>query len=357
MRLFSRQAKQPPTSAVKIAEDLEADRRNLDSIEILTEANRQHPDPDVERRLLAVRHQAFKEVAQVAPASPGAKPQRSVAASLNADESREEIPSISAADLTADLIHEAICTHGSLIVRGLVERERVQDLVEGIDHAFDGHDAHAAGAPAAETAPWYDPFEADAEDSATLALGRQFISKGGGVWTADSPRLLFALLETFAAAGLRNTITDYLGERPAISVNKGTLRRVRPAGGTEWWHQDGAFLGEGIKSLNVWLSLTHCGRDAPGMDVVPKRINHIVPVGTGGADFDWSVGEEVVEEVAGDSVTRPIFGPGDALLFDHLCLHRTGTDPGMTETRYAIETWFFAPSAYPDPHQQVPLVF
>ena len=53
-------------------------------------------------------------------------------------------------------------------------------------------------------------------------------------------------------------------------------------------------------------------------------------------------------------VARPIFEPGDALLFDHLCLHRTAVGPGMTEDRYATETWSFAPSVYPD--DTVPLV-
>jgi hypothetical protein len=53
-------------------------------------------------------------------------------------------------------------------------------------------------------------------------------------------------------------------------------------------------------------------------------------------------------------IVRPRFEPGDALLFDHLMLHRTASEPSMTKRRYAIETWFFAPSAYPD--GQVPLV-
>jgi hypothetical protein len=43
------------------------------------------------------------------------------------------------------------------------------------------------------------------------------------------------------------------------------------------------------------------------------------------------------------------------LLFDDLFLHRTAVDPAMTRDRYAIETWFFAPSAYPA--GQIPLVF
>jgi ectoine hydroxylase-related dioxygenase (phytanoyl-CoA dioxygenase family) len=54
-------------------------------------------------------------------------------------------------------------------------------------------------------------------------------------------------------------------------------------------------------------------------------------------------------------VLRPEFAPGDALLFDHLLLHRTAAGEEMTRERYAIETWFFAPSLYPG--GQIPLVY
>jgi hypothetical protein len=50
-----------------------------------------------------------------------------------------------------------------------------------------------------------------------------------------------------------------------------------------------------------------------------------------------------------------VFRPGDALLFDERNLHATACGPEMTENRYAIEAWFFAPSCYPA--DQVPLVF
>jgi hypothetical protein len=351
VKLFSRQPKTRSTGPLEDAANLEADGRNLEAIDVLTNAIRNRPDAELERELIAVRHRAFGSVhnGDVARLPADGQP-----VDLRLEDG---IPTVGVGDLSAGLIREAIMRHGSLIVRGLIAPERAQHLVEGVDRAFAAHEVHSDGIASSEDAVWYSPFEAEGDDQATLALGREFISRGGGVWTADSPRLLFELLDTYERAGLRRTITDYLGERPVLSVNKGTLRRVRPTGGTEWWHQDGAFLGEGITSLNVWLSLTHSGRDAPGMDVVAKRIDEIVEMGTGGADFDWSVGDEVVDRVAGGSISRPVFEPGDALLFDHLCLHQTGTDPGMTQTRYAIETWFFGPSAYPDPHQQLPLVF
>jgi hypothetical protein len=166
--------------------------------------------------------------------------------------------------------------------------------------------------------------------------------------------MLFRLIETLAEVGLVDVIEAFLGERPAMSVNKCTLRRV-PVDSSGEWHQDGAFLGEEVRSLNVWMALSHCGRDAPTMDVVPRRFDRVVPTGTDGTPFDWAVGAPMVEAVAGDAgILRPEFAPGDVLLFDHLFLHRTAAEPHMTSERYAIESWFFAPSTYPE--GQIPLV-
>ena len=103
-----------------------------------------------------------------------------------------------------------------------------------------------------------------------------------------------------------------------------------------------------VRALNVWLSLSRCGDEAPGMDIVPRRLDHIVPTGTEGAIFEWSVSPQVAEEAAGeDGVLRPIFEPGDVLLFDELFLHSTAAEPSMKKSRMAIESWFFGASASP----------
>jgi hypothetical protein len=191
-------------------------------------------------------------------------------------------------------------------------------------------------------------------------LSREWVRKGGGVWAADSPRVMFTMLEAFDRAGVGDIITGYLGERPAISMRKCTLRRVPSDLASADWHQDGAFLGSDVRSVNVWLALTDCGGDAPapGLEYVPRRVDRVLETGTEGAVFDWSVGPGMVDKVA-DSLDaeaiRPRFHAGDALLFDDLFLHRTATDARLTEDRYAIESWFFAPSTYPS--DQIPLVF
>ncbi len=144
----------------------------------------------------------------------------------------------------------------------------------------------------ADTGPWFVPFTV--KGPSTLGHERKWVTDGGGVWTVDSPRAMFDVLETFGEIGLDGPLTGYLGERPALSVKKWTLRRVPITSGTNW-HQDGAFLGQGIRTVNCWLTLSHCGDDAPGLDIVPRRMDRILPTGTDGAMFDWSVGEQLVE--------------------------------------------------------------
>ena len=166
---------------------------------------------------------------------------------------------------------------------------------------------------------------------------------------------MFDYFEMLEGAGVRGLISDYLGERPAVTLKKSTLRKVPPLPHADW-HQDGAFLGEGIRTINVWVTLSRCGDDAPGLDLVPRRLDHIAETGTGGAFFEWSVGPDTAAAEAGDvPIVRPVFEPGDALLFDELFLHRTATNAEMTRDRYALETWFFAPSLYPD--DQIPFVW
>ncbi|MCH7790239.1 MAG: hypothetical protein IH940_12500, partial [Acidobacteria bacterium] len=94
--------------------------------------------------------------------------------------------------------------------------------------------------------------------------------------------------------------------------------------------------------------------EAAGLDIFHRRFDDLVE--TGGADiFDWSVSDTTASRYGVENIVRPEFDAGDALLFDQMTLHRTGIDPTMSKTRYAIETWFFSPSTYPG--DQIPILF
>ncbi len=276
------------------------------------------------------------------------------------------LPEVARDETTPELLRAAILRGGCLLVRGLIDEEDVPGLVDGIDRAWEARDARASGE--STESPYFDEFEPD--ERFDLAFDREAIYRSGsGLMGPDSPPAMLEVLDSFERAGLGALAEGYLGERPAISVNKCVLRKVTPEsfeetletfGGTpeskpSAWHQDGAFLGE-VRALNVWLSLSRCGDVAPGLDIVPRHLDHIVPTGTEGALFNWSASTAVAEDAASDvGVLRPIFEPGDALLFDELLLHSTAADSGMTQMRHAVECWFFGASCFPSDYAPLAL--
>ncbi len=259
------------------------------------------------------------------------------------------LPEIAASELSWPTLGGAILHHGSLIVRGLVDPATAARLRAGIDEALDAYDAFLKDAPGGGA---YLPVEVPSTEP--LANTRPWTRESGGVWAADVPRLFQTVLGVFEAQGVIDAVGGYLGERPVLSVGKTVFRRAEPDG-HGIFHQDGAFMGADIRTVNVWTALSPCGEDAPGLEIVPRRIPFVVETGTGDAIFPWAAGRTAAERVAGDRpIAFPVFGTGDAVIFDQLMLHATGVRPGMTQRRYALESWFFAPSSYAA--DQVPIV-
>jgi Phytanoyl-CoA dioxygenase (PhyH) len=308
-------------------------------IEELTLANRAERSIERERRLLQLRHDAGIALLQ----------NRSV------DEPRYPEPDFDGFEalalpettpdrLTAEAVRAAILTSGCLLVRGLAEPGEAARFGEEIERSLEARDAQGTSPEGGDG--YFEPFKA--RDPYALP-GRAMVAGSGSVWAADSPRLMCEMLELFEHSGLTRVIRSYLDEAPVLSVEKCTLRKVAPTAGNGYpgWHQDGRFLGD-VRALNVWMALTRCGDEAPGLYLVPRRINEILPTGTEGAVFDWVVSPTLVDEVRGDvEILRPTFEPGDVMLFDDRFLHSTAADPAMPNHRYAIESWFFGPSGFP----------
>jgi Phytanoyl-CoA dioxygenase (PhyH) len=318
-----------------------------EAVDLLTDANRRAPAPEIEVRLVSARHRTFVAPPAAAPTGPWPVPVADAFPDIAG------LPEVAASELNAELLGAGLQHHGALIVRGLLSPSVAESLLAEIRRAFDAAEAAAAGAPVSETSPWYVPFE-PGEGYDFGWVERHFSRRVGAVLAVEAPRALFHVIETLRAAGLGELIGEYVGEWPALSAKKTSLRRARPDSPTEW-HQDGAFLGEGIRTVNAWTALTPCGRDAPGIEVYARPFDEIVTTGTDDALFKWSVSPEQAERLGTGDIVSPEFAAGDALLFNQLTLHRTGIAPTMTRERYAIESWFFAPSTYP--LEQVPIAF
>ncbi|MFN8112842.1 MAG: phytanoyl-CoA dioxygenase family protein [Solirubrobacterales bacterium] len=324
--IFKRKPRPDTASADEIRAEIAA----------LMAANREAGDRDRERRILELRHRAGIRYLEEAGEVPEyAQPDFD---SLPAG----PLPPIAPEDLTAGIVRAGILRDGAVLVRGAVPSEAARALAEGIEQAFADRSAHNAGIDDDDSL--YEEFVP--EPGFAQLSERNWIEAGGGVLAADSPRLAFEMLDAFERIGLGDVIREYLGEPVAVSAEKCTLRKASPEIGGAW-HQDGNFMGD-VRALNVWLSLSRCGDVAPGLDLVPKRIDYLVEAGTDGAPLSYVIAPAKAEEAAGDAgIIRPIFEPGDILLFDDLFLHQTGSDPSMPNPRYAIESWFFGASGFP----------
>jgi hypothetical protein len=269
------------------------------------------------------------------------------------------VPEVAADALTSSALRSAIADHGALIVRNLFTTAETDALIEVIDRVLEAcHSPRAVRAKLANA--YFNPpanlvsiMENKEKELADL---RMFNGIVGAVMCVEAPTVAEALLQLFEAHGVKTLVTDYLGEAPCLSVKKWVLRRNLPTKDAAGWHQDGAFMGTDINTINMWLPLSTCGGEtgAPGMDVIPQRLYRIASAD--GADFAWSVSEDQVRSGAmSTGTTAPVFNAGDAFFFDHFYLHRTQFREDFTRPRYAIESWFFGATTFPK--SQVPVAW
>ena len=310
-----------------------------DAIDRLTAANRVHRDPAVEIRALALRCDAVKAI----DPGPGSSPWPPVYDDPFPD-AVGCLPEVDVTDLSAELMGGAVAHHGGLIVRNLLASEDAGRVLDGILRAKAQLDRVDDDVSDDEGASWYHTFP-EMQGPNTRAR----VQRRGGIWMADSPANTALILDLLTSSGVIGAVAGHLGERPCFSLQKSTLRCVAPVFTLSGWHQDGAFLGSDVRTMNVWTALSPCGGDrpTPGLEVVPKRLHEILSIE--GRQGLISIAPEVLDQVSADAPpVRPTFEAGDGLIFDERFLHQTYLHENMSEPRYAVECWFFAPS-HPSP--------
>lgn len=303
-------------------------------IDALTLANRAARDAGRERELLRLRYESFLASGRGAalPETPApVNPPIAIDPAVGLPVVHR-LPS-------AGVVRSTIRAHGSLVVRGLVGPQGVARLQTAVNETIAARGHLLAGNEPTGASPWY------AEFGPIKEVGARAFTASSGALAVDSPRGIFELIETFREAGVDRLAAEFLGGRPVISAEKSVFRRVEPTLFATW-HQDGAFLGENIRTLDVWIALSSCGKTAPSLEVLPRRVSRILPTG---ACFSWDLDDKEIEkEFPGFTTVLAQFEPGDAILFDQLCVHRSGHAAGMTLPRLAIECWLFAAESVPE---------
>lgn len=341
--------------ALRHAEGLVAANKWREAIESLTASNRDRAHVEIEKHLVDLFLQAAGNIEFPTTTTPVAAAPRGE--NLVLENTHHQIPEISAQQLCADTLRQAVRDHGHLIVRDFMPSASAQLVKESIDRALVARvNTAQAGVTSSEDLPWYysSRYFPGSHVSYSKRNSEKKFARTGSMPVVDSPRGLFHVLEIYRQLGLAELLGDYFAEQPLIATRKWMFRLATPleqvddgiGGG---WHQDGQFMGDSIRTINLWVALSPCGDTtaAPGIALIPKRLNEVLEYGTRGASLNWTVGPELVAEIAQQTpMVRPRFNLGDALFFDHLSLHRTGHAPAQTRNRYALESWFYAASSH-----------
>ena len=237
--------------ALACADELAENGRWLAAIDELTTVYGQTRDHRVARRLVELRHAAFDEL----PKSPG----RPTWPAIFADPfpGRTGIVEVAPEQLTGELVGGAINHHGCLRINGLLDPSTAEHFRGRIEAAFEARQRLADGTPPDSASPWFVPFEPGRPKAE--GFGRDLF-----VRAVDAPDALCELVEIFTETGIRRAISEYLAERPAMIANKWVLRRSDSGMLLHDFHQDGAFLGEGIRTIDCWIAaLGLRARDRP----------------------------------------------------------------------------------------------
>lgn len=271
-----------------------------------------------------------------------------------------ELPELHAYDLTVEKLRSAMARKGCLVVRDFFDADVVDGCKSAINQIIDAD--LKSGNKKGLDQDKHNVFSNPPMNLSTvlpeprLSRSRGFHRSSGSVMVVESSSFAESLIEWYDSLNLADFLESYLGEPPCLSALKWVLRRSKLPISADGWHQDGAFMGSDINSLNLWIPLNTCGgkTGAPGLDIIPKRFKEIINPGEADAALNWSTGNDTISGLEEDCApVSPEFNPGDVIFFDHFLLHRTQYGEDFGRTRYAIETWFFGSRNFPK--NQVPL--
>jgi len=229
------------------------------------------------------------------------------------------LPEIFAGDLTTGALAAGILFHGGLLVRGMYSQEQVQRLQILADQQE----------------------EANRGDTGPLGC------------TAHT---LFELLEVYRECGLLDVVTEYLDGEPLMFGERAKLRHHRAERDKYSaipWHQDVNFFGRMSYGINCWAAITPCGRDNPGLEIIPWRTEQRLgwDEGNGIAPLDYgrAMPEELFTEVT--RLHPPVhveLEPGDAIFFDEMTVHQTALKRWQLREQIVTISWFFRASGFPE---------
>lgn len=101
------------------------------------------------------------------------------------------------------------------------------------------------------------------------------------------------------------------------------------------------------RCINTWVPLTHAGKSAPGLELLPVFVEGLLPArGKSSSHYALHGLEIAVDDISaafpGAAMWQPVMEPGDFLMFLGSTVHRTHLTADMRRTRRSLELRFLS---------------
>lgn len=152
---------------------------------------------------------------------------------------------------------------------------------------------------------------------------------------------------------IQSILTEAMGNKIKVNLSQSWLRKqYAPCHYPSWhhahsWHQDGClwlnfpvtsqeqFLDLPLTNLiTLWLPLTDCGKDAPALQFITKKL-------TKPLHFNYLKAEILQEMFTEKDFYSPELRLGDGVIFLKATLHQTYVNSEMINDRISVEFRFF----------------
>lgn len=159
-------------------------------------------------------------------------------------------------------------------------------------------------------------------------------------------KFIFWIFGTFVRSEAYQIYERLYGNYVAFPLLKCIFRYQRPDHINSFlpYHQDADGTRVEHHIVNCWTALDECGAHAPGIELINCPLHELhsdlfvyETLDKVGPDLLQKKLDDVMSRFGCYGITRPIFQPGDGIIFDHLVMHRTYFNPDMIRPRMSLE--------------------
>jgi len=148
------------------------------------------------------------------------------------------------------------------------------------------------------------------------------------------------IFDLVANSAIPEILEKLFNEKPVIPLQHVLVRKYHAINSYQNilpFHQDIQAVDKRA-SVTSWIPFNECGTEAPGLELVGKRVTGRLPTSkTSKFNLGAEITENYIMSLYQDDLIHPTFSLGDAILFLNTTPHRSYVTPAMSKPRYSVE--------------------